>query len=90
MKKRALSGLARLTVVALVTTVLTAGCASTGEVADEDDLAIAACPKHLKVHCFKRTAMREECFCVDPDELEHLLDQIGPRGVLDRERDRWD
>ncbi len=48
------------------------------------------CPRDLKLHCFKRMARREECYCVDPDELELLLDQIGPKGVLDRDRDRGD
>lgn len=79
----------RTALLAFMVSSLTAGCASTGEVAAEAELAMA-CPRDMKLHCFKRTARREECYCVDPDELEILLHQIGPKGVLDRERDGWD
>ncbi|NIP18612.1 MAG: hypothetical protein GWM87_10960, partial [Xanthomonadales bacterium] len=41
----------------------------------------------MKLQCFKRTAMREECYCMDPGEIEDLLEQIGPKGTWDRRRD---
>lgn len=84
----------RISILAFVATALLAGCASSNEVAQVDDDSEVAmqCPRDLKMHCFKRTASRQDCYCVDPDELEDLLDRIGPKGVYEvqRDRDGWD
>jgi hypothetical protein len=75
----------RIYPLAFLAAGLLAACASTDEVASGNEMSLA-CPKDLKLHCFKRTARRQDCYCVDPEEMERLLEQIGPKGILERER----
>ena len=80
----------RVAALAFLAAALMSSCAATTEEPDEGVELASVCPTDMKLHCFKRTAKRQDCYCVDPEDFRRLMEEIGPKGVLERQRDRWD